>query len=622
MPPNDPLATHADQWVNINDFSPGIISHDHTTSTADRLLAAPLGAADPAGTYACMALPSGGLGALPGVVNTYTWTPAAGSGTNYLVGFLAHDEMANSTTEVIAIVEWDDGTNHYWRAYSYIPDTTTATSIVSTSEASAAGIFGAPYPQLTRVNLATVASCTLNGTATITNSAAFAGATVGAYVQVMSSSTSVSIPADTTVLSIVGTTMTLSAAVTGNSTTATLGFSSPTTAGQPVVVFPGGFANPAANGSLYIYPNPTTPTSYTPLNLINNASGSYSSVTGQVIVHQSRIIALTGVVYQYPAGTGFNVNENIDYTDPPNSPFYTPYQTVLSNEQPFGYGAAGSIYAGELFLVKKRGGAVVVQGDIFSPNVTFLPGVQSTGGFYGRGDSGLAGFAYCSWYNGAWLWNGGNVATKISTQLDDNFFLPTAFGAMASNNYGYYVQAVGDKIYFSNNYVYDTVTGSWWIYYPRTSQGGTDLFYINPISGQYLFAAPISFTGAAGTWLYQFDTGTPAQTYQWTSLPITLGDKDRLADIREVIVRASSTATADTQITLSIINNGATVWGPSTQTGTLNNGPQKVRFNVAALGVGSPQVQVKVVYGSYGDMAVIHSIEIKYKPRAHVASTN
>src|SRR5208282_2542453 len=122
-------------------------------------------------------------------------------------------------------------------------------------------------------------------------------------------------------------------------------------------------------------------------------------------VHQNRIIVLSGVTYDYPAGSGFDTNEQICFTDPPNSAALGFQQTVLVPEEPYGYGCAGSISAGELVLIKKRGGGVVVTGDIFSPNVTDLPGVEPTGGIYGNASSGLDGFFYCSYENGAWVWN-------------------------------------------------------------------------------------------------------------------------------------------------------------------------------------------------------------------------
>src|SRR5208282_4861763 len=195
---------------------------------------------------------------------------------------------------------------------------------------------------------------------------------------------------------------------------------------------------------------------------------------------------------------------------------------------------------GELFLVKHRGGGLILTGDIFAPSVTRLPGVQSTGTIYGRADAGEQGVLYCSYANGAWLWNGSNTAEKVSQNLDDNFFLPPEFATMGSNNYAFFVQCIGDKAYFSNNWIYDMTYKSWWKYYPDTAQGGTNLFWVNPVSGPLIYAANLSFTASVSNdFLYAFNTAVPSQHYRWTSLPLRLGGDDQLSDIVQFDVRAS-----------------------------------------------------------------------------------
>ncbi len=280
-------------------------------------------------------------------------------------------------------------------------------------------------------------------------------------------------------------------------------------------------------------------------------------MTGQVVCYGNRILCLAGVNFGWPAGGGFDTNEEINFTDPPNSAFFGFQQTVLAAEDPFGYGGASSVSAGELFIIKKRGGGVVVTGDIFSPNVTFLPGVQPTGGMYGQAGAGSVGVFYCSLQNGAWLWNGGNTSQKISTQLDENFFLPPEFTTMGGNNYGYFVQCIGDKAYFSNNWMYDMTLGSWWKYFPDESQNGRNYFWVNPVSGRYIYAGVLSFTGT-GVFMAQFDTQTPAQTYQWCSLPLALASPFQVSDIREVVIIASCTD-VNCAITVSILDDNTEV---------------------------------------------------------------
>ena len=338
------------QWLELEDFTAGIYDYTHVAGTNPNVPCPP-GAADPDQTWSCIALPKGGLGPLPAMSGTTDWPGDYITGPdNFIVGLLVHNELSDGTYEAVAIFQADDGTDQYWQAYSIGlfggSNNLITENIIPTP---GPGLFGSPYPALTRVALT-----------------------------------------DPT-----------------------------TTVGNPEVVFPGPDTVPG--GNVYLYPDPADLTAFGAAKLYSTEN---PGIAGQVLVHQSRILVLAGVDYPWPAGGGINVNEQIAFTDPPNSNELGAADTVLATEQPYGYGCGGSISAGELFLVKKRGGAIVVTGDIFSPNVTILPGVQPTGGIYGSAHSGSPGFVYCSFDNGAWIWNGGSTAQKISTQLDDSFFLP------------------------------------------------------------------------------------------------------------------------------------------------------------------------------------------------------
>jgi hypothetical protein len=373
-----------------------------------------------------------------------------------------------------------------------------------------------------------------------------------------------------------------------------------------------------------MYPNPATPTSYTPLKLITD--GAPQSLTGMVLGHQNRVIVLANAGYGWPLGGAgaYVVNEQINSTDPPNSTTY-PSQTtagqqlVAAAEEPYGFGCGGSISAGELFLVKRRGGGVIINGDIIQPtSITYLPGVQSTGTNYGNADSGTQGLFYCSIDNGAWVWNGSNTSQKISQQLDDSFFQTPDSGIYLQ----WYVKCIGDKAYFSNNWCYDMRTNSWWKYAPDLQQGGHAFFWIQNVDGSGFYAAPLTFQSSNLNAIFRFDFNFPAQHYQWRSTPLKLAGEDRLLDIREIVVRASCAGNFG-QVTASVIDKGSTVWGPVTQTGVVSSGPDLIRFNVAALGVTEPQIQLNIDnQSSSNDMPIIHSISVAYRQRAHQEYTN
>ena len=574
--PKDQTTEDPTLWISIDDFTPGCYSNGGVVvgNSVDRQLAAPLGAADAENTWSCYALPSKSLAALPGITHSYAWGGASSGGvTAYLVGLLVHDELTDGTTEAFAISEYDtgSGTGHHWQAYSFILESTTWNLITNTAEATSGGLFGSPYPAFTRVNLVQIGSAgsplTLtSGSFTITSGAGWGATVAGDGISIYGVfSGAPTLPFDTFVESVVGTTLTLSAAIGGTSGTGSVAVTSQTIPGNPVIAFPaGGPASPTtvSNGQLYLYPDPSNPAAFAALPLITGPP--YTSVAGQVVTHQNRIICFAGVNFSYPAGSGFNTNENINYTDPPNSASYGDQMTVLQAEDPFGYGGAASISAGELFIIKKRGGGVVVTGDINSPNVTWLPGVQPTGNLYGNVGSTPIGLVYCSEDNGAWTWNGGSQSSKISQSLDDAFFLPPEFATMGSNNYGFYVNYFGDKVYFSNNWMYDTRTGGFWTYYPRKAQSGQDLFWVQPVNGNYIYAAQLSFTGT-NNFMYRFDPATSAQTYQWQSLPFRTTDRDHRTDIREIVIRASCSTTQTSPFTVNLLDQNST--GGNTDSG-------------------------------------------------------
>lgn len=399
----------------------------------------------------------------------------------------------------------------------------------------------------------------------------------------------------------------------------------------PVLVFPAGVAVvPAApGGAVYVYPNPSSPSAYGVLNL---CTGGGAGVAGQVIAYGSRIIVLVATNYPWPTGT-INTNENINFTDPPLSSTYLNQLEILGAEFPFGYGAWGSVSVGELLLVKKRAGAVIMYGDVANPTSAIqVPGVEPTGNFVGRAAGTTQGLIYCSEKRGAWIWNGGNSSTKISNQLEDDFFdLET--GAIQSNNYGFYVEPWQDLVLFSHNWLWNTTNNSWWILYPTTDQHaqssyltGYDLWWYSlGASGNQMYAAPL-VSSTSNSWLafVIFDSavgGSPE--YQWQSVPIhVVKDADRLLDVRQLTVRVSDpNTTGNCRVQVSVGS-----W-QSPVTGGIGGSTTPLRFNVGAGALGLSTISGLTVHawntGGVGQSApIIHSIDVGYQVRAKVMVQN
>ena len=391
---------------------------------------------------------------------------------------------------------------------------------------------------------------------------------------------------------------------------------------SPVLVFPGAVATDSngTDGHLYVYSELSSPTSFA----VTDLNSAKTSVTGQVICYGSRVICLVGQTYSWPISGGINTNENINYTDPPESDTYGDQGTLLTVETPWGYGAWGTMSVGELMLIKKYGGGIILYGDIDAPSsVIWMPGVQSVGDFVGKACSTVLGLIYCSEQRGAWIWNGGNTSQKISQQLRDSFYDATSGTGLLSNNYGFCVSSWQDWILFSNNFLYNPDTGSWWVIYPTEANGTTNVpghamwWWIPGRFGNQMYSAPIRFgtaTGLTKNWYYQFDDEVPAPHWQWTSLPIHVTtNADRVLDVRQVVVRLSDPSNSG--------NCTATVTVNGTDLGTVAAGqigldPKAFRFEAGVRGLYDIVVQINGDNASTGSSPILHSIDIGYQVRA------
>ena len=206
---------------------------------------------------------------------------------------------------------------------------------------------------------------------------------------------------------------------------------------QPELVF--ALAAPSGpNPNLFTYPNVGTSTVFS-----SSIITSDQTANGTSIGHQGRMLVIAELQYGWPVAISTMPNESFNYTDPALFLTWPMQKEVFGPENPFGFGAVNSVSAGELFCVKRRGGAIIIQGDLNNPTVTTLPGVKSTGQQYGRTDTDQNGMYYAAEHAGAWVWNGGNTSQKISNQLEDDFYL-VSNPIEDSVSYAYYFQRWGN----------------------------------------------------------------------------------------------------------------------------------------------------------------------------------
>lgn len=377
---------------------------------------------------------------------------------------------------------------------------------------------------------------------------------------------------------------------------------------QPVVVLPL-TAPDGPTSNLYVYPSVAAPTTFSTDTITDVQPGT-------AFGHQGRIVAIQinngygwpNTVTQYP-------NEGFSYTDPPLSETWPHQFETFGPENPFGYGAFNSVSAGELFCVKCRGGAIIIQGDLNNPTVTTLPSVKSTGAIYGRTDSDEAGMYYCALRQGAWVWNGGSSSQKISSQLDDEFFYQA--NEIDSPFYGYYIQRWADWMMFSNNWIYNSTSGGWWRF-ANPDLIGNIFWYVPGYDTRYMFMAPPTVVNSDQTCIFQYDRSTPGPSFSWQSLPIKLPGEDHVSGIRELVIRASNPyGDVYPQIAASLIDDKGNVsaldpWLMEPGINTV----QETRLTAGVRQTTTVAINLQVSGTSYAP--VVHGLSVGYRPREHV----
>jgi hypothetical protein len=477
------------QTLEITDFTPGIHS---AGGTPTRLIPAPLGAAQLTNTYRCIGLKNGGLGPLPAIARAFDApsNPDGGvppvDGKYVAVGFKAIGFVFST---VLPFLEGDE----------------LHLDVQYTKPGS---------PNTTRMQWYRVRTFEIPVTS---EAIAFAAST----------------RTDKVGSSMVATRVILTGTVTPENNMIILAHS--WRDGNP------------AQEHYWLFPDPVVPTTNVPFLEASPNAG------GLLIGHQSRILSLQATAEAHGLNAASVSNELINYTDPPLT--FAPHaqRTQLGAEHPFGYGSWGSISSGELILIKRYGGALLVSGDIFAPSVISLPGVASTLyatnegtfspiGLIYIGDNGLAVYA----------WNGNSSSELLSENIDmTNNPLgrqdPTEDFSVTGLNYWH--DLWGPYVVFSNNYILDTRTRSWW----RLEQ--PSIYNVGMMS-KGKFSSLMYFI--EGTWVMnatqQIATGRLsilAASYSWNSqpVPVSIG---RDIETRRVDVLASAESGTTSTVTVTL----------------------------------------------------------------------
>lgn len=240
------------------------------------------------------------------------------------------------------------------------------------------------------------------------------------------------------------------------------------------------------------------------------------------------------------------------------------FNVVAFYENLNGYSVFASMDAGELFMVKAKGGGGMLRGDLNNFIAQSLRSVRSAGHTINPGTNSPLGFVYPVDGSGIWVWGGGDISTNLTPQLDPDFWRPSpvapANGTPVATGWGYSTTgcaSLGDYICLPNNYLLDASKGSdqpisAWRYEDPTLDGTGDAIIYHQESdwkSRWLFATPSGFTTSSHVALFIYDFSTPAPTYSWQSHPTAIGGytdetgNARNVDIKEVVVEAVGAGT-------------------------------------------------------------------------------
>lgn len=358
---------------------------------------------------------------------------------------------------------------------------------------------------------------------------------------------------------------------------------------------------------------------------------------GFALAHQNRFAFIVNTSNAYKLGntsTYYDAEEAIYYSEPPNAnlvPFS--YGNVHWPENPSGYAAWGSLNASSLLLVKRVGGAILLQGDVLYPQVTYLPGVQPTGNLMSVPCVGQLGVIYASDGAGVWAWQGGSTAVKISRQLDDQFFrylqadVSNVFEAgtgIAIQGPSFQALQHGDYLFCTGGWILHAPTGGWW----RLDQDSvlasgdtqTMWFGIDPYGelGATLWAIhPLAqlVTGTTYRAGYKYPLNKYASQWSWQSQPIQVGNPAFSTVVEEIVIWASrdDSATGTATITVQTIEDNAVVktHGPFTVTATY--GAQQFRCPTSS---SSRFIEIKVTAANSNDdypAPMLHKVDIGFR---------
>lgn len=553
MPTYDPRAI---QWVKIDDFSPGIADLDYNASGA--IGPWPLGTATVGQTFRCRALPNGALGPLPrrGTSFPLPFTfPSVVVGTYLnIVGFLIQGRVDGTASGGYDEANWIIGTE-----YRLLGGT------------------GANVRQFDVHRVRMWDSAFTRDIIRHANDAFVTSVHRPAYLE-----SSRSAPAG-----------------------------SPTTPGTPVLIY--AWWGDTASDVWSMWPNPSTPTSNTPLII----SAIYNN--GPMVVYQGRSLVCHRQAFDNAVaanGALWQTNEMIFFTNSNEPTVSSLVASLFTPEDPGEIMGMCVSAANELFVLKYRHGAYVIRGDIVAPTVLRVPGIHGAGKMPQIPLSSPIGVIYNSRGVGMVVWPGGETSECISPQMEPENFRYPLQSNWAYGNFGGRMEFHEDLIFVPPRWVYSYKTKAWWqLEDPADTSAPFGYLYfqksINPNSVIAMRGEVAS--GENYAFAYDFDNGQVS--YQWRSHPIGVSVDADIA-CRELVLRA--TGANGSTVTITLLSRGAT----ESHTFTLDGStyPRLLRQPCALQG-GDIQVQI-VADGGASAAPIVYEVRVGYEETNQMAATD
>lgn len=540
MPSYDPRQL---QWLHIDDFSPGVADVDYNAGGA--IGPWPIGTAQPATTFRCRALPNGALAALPRRDTNFALpfafpTVVAATPLN-IVGFLIQGRVDGTASGGYDEANW----------------------ILATEYRSPSGGANTRQFDIRRIRMWDVAQAV--DLIDHENDAFVTGVHRPAYLE-----SSRSAPAG-----------------------------SPTTPGTPILVY--AWWGDIATDVWAVWPNPTTPTSNTRLDIgtIYNA--------GPMIVYQGRSLICHRQAFSNAQAASlalWQTNEMMFFTKSNEPVISSTTASLFTPEDPGEIMGMCVSAANELFVLKYRHGAYVIRGDIVFPTVLRVPGIAGAGKMPQIPLSSPIGVVYQSKGVGMMLWPGGEASECISTQMEPENFRYPLQSAWAYTNFGGRLDFHEDLIFVPPRWVYNYKTKSWWqLEDPADTQAPRGYLHfqksINPNS--MIAVRGEVESGQNYAFSYSFDLG--ALSYQWQSQPIPLV-LDNDVEVRECVLRATGANNSTVVITISSMGVDQTL--TFTLTGTTY--PRELRLPCRVVG---GDITVKIVADGGASVApIVYGIKL------------